>query len=285
MSDQVETISHASARGRVERDECLRILVVEDDDDLRASLVLALTPDASKVAEASNGAIAESMIFEGQADNYDLIVSDIRMPVRTGLELVATLRARGSHVPVILISGFAEARQVLDAGAPDRTLLVAKPFELDDLRTAVRNLDRLMPTQPPASAPTRRTVLLAEDNEALRELVAMALEEAGFDVRAAGDGEAMIELLQSAVLADPPPVALVMDIRMPRFSGLDVLRAARLSRWHLPVVLMTAFPDEETVRLAESLGAACTLEKPLDVDDLIQAIELATRLEDEGLSA
>jgi DNA-binding response OmpR family regulator len=59
---------------------------------------------------------------------------------------------------------------------------------------------------------------------------------------------------------------------MPGFSGLDVLSALRCLRSHVPVIIITAFGDEPTRRLALGLGALAVLEKPFDLDDLRTAV-------------
>ena len=252
----------------------MKVLVVEDDDEMRHALVLALSSDAA-VFEACNGAVAERMLLEHDGSPFDVLVTDIRMPGKSGLELLRSLRARGSSMPVILMSGFADAEAITEQTASQRALLFSKPFDVDDLRTAIVNIDAAMRV----TAPPRGHVLLAEDNDELRELVATALCEEGFTVRAAADGESVLELLERSAREEvAAPDAVVMDIRMPRYDGLDVLRAMRLSRWSVPVVLMTAFPDEQTLQRAAELGAACTLEKPLDIDDLVRAVTIVTSL-------
>lgn len=250
------------------------MLVVEDDDELRRTLVESLESDGSAVWEACNGVVAERILFDDGGRRFDVVVTDIRMPGRTGLDVLRNLRARGSTIPVILMSGFADAA-LAEQTASQRVLLFSKPFDIDDLRTAVLNIDAAMRV----GAQPHGQVLIAEDDKDLRDLVASALEEAGFAVRSAIDGQSMIELLESSAREEiAAPDALVMDIRMPRYDGLEVLRALRLSRWNVPVVLMTAFPDEQTLQLAAQLGAACTLAKPFAMDDLVRAVTIVTEL-------
>ena len=249
-----------------------KVLIVEDDDELRRVLVEALEGDGAEVWDACNGAVAERILFD-DGGRFDVVVTDIRMPGRTGLELLRDLRARGSTIPVILMSGFADGASIAGQTASQRALLFSKPFDVDDLRTAVMNIEAAVGALP------RGHVLLAEDDKELRELVASALHEGGFAVRTAADGQSMIELLESCARDEiSPPDALVMDIRMPRYDGLEVLRALRLSRWNVPVVLMTAFPDEQTLQLAAQLGAACTLAKPVAMDDVVRAVTIVTEL-------
>jgi len=253
----------------------VKVLVVEDDDDLRRTLVEALESDGSDVWDACNGVVAERILFDDGGRRFDVVVTDIRMPGRTGLDVLRNLRARGSTIPVILMSGFADGAELAEQTASQRVLLFSKPFDIDDLRTAVLNIDAAARM----GASPRGHVLIAEDDDELRQLVASALHEGGFAVRSAIDGQSMIELLESSARDGiAPPDALVMDIRMPRYDGLEVLRALRLSRWDVPVVLMTAFPDEQTLQLAAQLGAACTLAKPVAMDDLVRAVTIVTDL-------
>ena len=249
-----------------------RVLIVEDNDELRSVLVEALQGDGADVWDACNGAEAERILFDHEG-SFDVVVTDIRMPGRTGLDLLQGLRARGSTIPVILMSGFADGTTIAEQTASQRALLFSKPFDVDDLRTAILNIEAAVGALP------RGHVLLAEDNEELRELVALGLRDEGFAVRTAADGQSMFELLESCARREGAlPDALVMDIRMPRYDGLQVLRALRASSWNVPVVLMTAFPDEETLQLAAELGAACTLAKPVATDDVVRAVTIVTEL-------
>jgi len=252
-----------------------KVLVVEDDDELRRTLVEALESDGASVWGACNGVVAERILFDDGGHRFDVVVTDIRMPGRTGLDVLRSLRARGSTIPVILMSGFADGAALAEQTASPRVVLFSKPFDIDDLRTAVLNIDAVVG----GGGPPRGHVLVAEDDHELRQLVALALRDEGFAVRTATDGQSMIELLESSAREDtPPPDALVMDICMPHYDGLEVLRALRLSRWNVPVVLMTAFPDEQTLQLAAQLGAACTLAKPVEMDELVRAVTIVTEL-------
>jgi CheY-like chemotaxis protein len=83
-----------------------------------------------------------------------------------------------------------------------------------------------------------RYILVAEDENDLRELLRLALEGAGYSVRAAADGAAALELARS-----DPPRLLVTDLRMPVMDGLDLIHALRADPRlrGLPVVLFTAY--------------------------------------------
>lgn len=137
-----------------------------------------------------------------------------------------------------------------------------------------RHMQRLRGSAEPTDirlGPDRIRVLVAEDDPALREMLAEELSDAGYLVTTVENGR---DLLSYVKHADAPPQRLkpdlvVSDIRMPGLSGMDVLESLRDSDWATPVILVTAFGDPETHEEARRLGAAHVFNKPFDIDDLV----------------
>ncbi len=104
----------------------------------------ALRGDGYEVVETEHGGrmlveVAARLKSDPGGDSLDLIVSDIRMPICTGLQIVAALREAHWRTPVILMTAFgdeATRRQAESLAA----VLFEKPFDVDDLRTAAANL-------------------------------------------------------------------------------------------------------------------------------------------------
>lgn len=112
-------------------------------------------------------------------------------------------------------------------------------------------------------------VYLAEDDPDMRALLVEELSSLGCDVTEASDGDEMLRLLSGAcILPESRPDAIVMDVRMPYFTGLELLRAMREAGWDVPVVLVSGFGDPTLRQAAERLGAVTVLAKPFDTDDL-----------------
>jgi DNA-binding response OmpR family regulator len=110
-------------------------------------------------------------------------------------------------------------------------------------------------------------IVVAEDDPAMLRLLAEALELDGHSVEVATDGA---KLLVELVRARPQSEAIdlvVSDIRMPTCNGFQVLEAVRAAHHTFPVILMTAFGDDETRARAEQLGARL-FDKPFDLADL-----------------
>lgn len=120
----------------------VRVLVAEDDADMRALVASTLRIDGYDVDEALDGGDALMSItascIPGHED-YDLVLSDVRMPVMTGVELATRLKRMGYARPVLLMSAFADDQLHETAKKLGLGMLV-KPFDLDELRVAVMNV-------------------------------------------------------------------------------------------------------------------------------------------------
>lgn len=124
-----------------------RVLVAEDDRAMRALVCLALRRAGLEVIEATDGTAFSAHVDRLASDPVDLIVTDVRMPGPSGLEVLEHLRASDTTTPVIVMTAFADDRSRERAQALGAALL-DKPFELMDLRAlALQLLHLLAPTQ------------------------------------------------------------------------------------------------------------------------------------------
>jgi CheY-like chemotaxis protein len=124
------------------------------------------------------------------------------------------------------------------------------------------------------TVPTRpTTVLVADDDDDLRSLVAATLRNDGYTVVEVADGTEALDYLSRAL--DEPhlrPDIVLTDVRMPNLSGLGVLEALKQALVVLPIVVMTVLGDDSMRTVAKRLGAVGLLRKPFDMDDLRTAI-------------
>lgn len=123
-----------------------RVLVAEDDREMRRLVVEALRKDGHDIIEAADGGallarLAEAYDHDASLHDVDLIVSDVWMPMRNGLELVENLFAARWRIPCVLMTAFGDDRMRRRAEAVGATLL-EKPLSMDLLRVTVGRLAR-----------------------------------------------------------------------------------------------------------------------------------------------
>jgi two-component system, cell cycle sensor histidine kinase and response regulator CckA len=116
-----------------------RILVVEDEDSVRAFAVRALTSRGYTVLEANSGEVGLEAI-ENDADGFELILSDVVMPEMDGPTMLAELRKRGVKTKVIFMSGYAEDAFERNLENPDDFAFLQKPFSLKQLIEKVKDV-------------------------------------------------------------------------------------------------------------------------------------------------
>ena len=126
-----------------------------------------------------------------------------------------------------------------------------------------------LPLSGPAPAsPNRLTILLVDDDEAVREVTAGILADQGFDIIEAANGVAALEILREARAID----LLLVDFAMPGMNGADVARAARAERPGLPVLFVTGYADFAELK---TIGEEHVVQKPYRGDELLAKMTAA----------
>jgi two-component system response regulator (stage 0 sporulation protein F) len=120
-----------------------RVFVADDDDDLRALVVETLRSDGYTVVEARDGEELLALLSDTLADpgaRPDIVVADVRMPKLSGLGVLEQLQRARVRLPVLLMTGFAPESVSIVARRLGAVGVLEKPFDVDDLRTAVLNV-------------------------------------------------------------------------------------------------------------------------------------------------
>ena len=113
------------------------VLVVEDEEALRAMIRRLLQREGYVVLEADNGADAIRLMQESSGPAVELVLTDLRMPLMGGRELAAALARSQPGLPVVLMSGFTAQLRDLQLISPHLALL-SKPFRDHDLLATIR---------------------------------------------------------------------------------------------------------------------------------------------------
>ncbi len=115
---------------------------------------------------------------------------------------------------------------------------------------------------------TAPLVLIIDDERKLVRSLEFALKGAGIDARGAFDGESGLKLA-----AEIDPDAVLLDLRLPEVSGMEVLAALKAARPDLPVIMISAHGDTRAAVQCVKAGASDYLTKPFDLDELVHLIE------------
>ena len=128
----------------------------------------------------------------------------------------------------------------------------------------------------------RPGLLLVDDDERLRERLALALWDRGYEVRTARDANQALHVVDAW-----KPDRAVVDLRMPGMSGLELVRELRMKVTDLPIVVLTGYGSIATAVDAIRLGARGYVTKPASADDVLAAFDRAeaeplASVEEEG---
>lgn len=119
----------------------MRVLVAEDDREMNAVLVEALSADGHDVVSVDSGTDALAVLFDKARDRTpEVAVMDVRMPGLSGLQVLTAVRRGGMRVRVIIITAFGDEAVHQEAMALGAAGVLDKPFDVDDLRSVVMRL-------------------------------------------------------------------------------------------------------------------------------------------------
>ena len=240
------------------------ILVVEDDMHIATVLRTYLESDGYRVQVATDG---HEAIQAARTLLPFAITLDISLPKLDGWSVLNALKRdpATSGIPVIVISIVDNRDFGLVLGA---TEYLVKPIEHERLRAVLESLDG-------ARGAGEGSVLIVDDDPALRDLLSSLLAEDGWRVATAADGEAAL-----AAVEQEKPTAMVLDLMMPRVDGFEVLRALRTqpTTRDLPVIVVTAkdLTDEDRERLQQN-AQRVILKQAVPVDGLRNEIRALLR--------
>ena len=118
-------------------------------------------------------------------------------------------------------------------------------------------------------------VLVVDDEEALRFLLASELEAEAFEVQSAGDGDEAIDLVRNRGEQGDRFDVVLLDIKMPRVDGFEVLKYIKGNIPETKVIMLTAYADVKNAIESLRLGASDFVSKPYDLDDILTSINRA----------
>lgn len=187
----------------------------------------------------------------------------------------------GEDVPVIVLTAYDWSDVEDEAKDAGVTAFCSKPLFFSELRSCLHSVVCADEKKEKSSEEKKNfhagRILLAEDNELNQEIAAAILEDAGFSVEIAGNGQMAVDMLKTAGLGYYQLV--LMDVQMPVMDGYQAAKHIRalddkeLSA--IPIFAMTANAFEEDRQNAIKSGMDGHIAKPIDVDKLLETLSMA----------
>jgi CheY-like chemotaxis protein len=262
-----------------------RLLVIEDDDRERDSIVTLLAHDDIQIEAVGTGAGALAKLRER---TFDCCVVDLRLPDMTGFELLETLQGEPAlrDIPIVVFTG-KELTQEEEA----RLRTVAKSIVLKDVQSPERLFDetslflhRVVNDLPEdkrkllerlhgsTEALRGRRVLVVDDD--VRNIFALTtiLENQEMEVLSATNGRQAIELIKTT----PDLSVVLMDIMMPEMDGYETMREIRKDAKFrtLPILALTAKAMKGDREKCLEAGASDYIAKPVNTDQLLSLLRV-----------
>ena len=262
--------------------EDVRILFIDDSGEMRACFAgmldsLDLWGDVAADWEEALKLIQKA---DGEGRPYTIFFADRQLPHMDGLELAKKIRDTVAEAPVVMMMSSGEwntmEKEARRAGADS---FVAKPVFPSALINAIHACLGIADKPERESKNSRynfagKTILVAEDNDINREILAAVLEKTGVSIDFAENGKIAVSKFEG----DPDKYSLIMmDVQMPEMDGLEATRVIRASgsarAKEIPVIAMTANVFREDVEKCLEAGMNDHSGKPIEPEVLYRLIQ------------
>jgi len=233
----------------------LRVLVVDDDWDFAETIEDILTGWGHDVTVAHDGEQAVRLFNERA---FDLCFMDIKLPGANGVDCFLEIRRFRPRARVVLMTGYGVEDLLARAVAGGALAVLHKPVAVEDLLGAVEK------------AGVRGVVLVVDDDSDLADSLTEALQVAGYSTLVAPDGDRALEEVRSHAVD-----AMILDLRLPARSGLDVCRELKRAGLAVPTVIITGYAQEEAAALdiLRTLDVRGVMAKPVDLRALLRVVD------------
>ena len=256
----------------------VRVLVADDDSDTTISVSRMVQEIGMRSEWTLSGkeAVLRTKVAVEQGDEFGAYIIDWMMPDLNGIETVRRIRKLiGESKPIIILTAYDWADIEQEAREAGVTAFCSRPLFMSELRDVLLQPYRVKKEETPA-APYRfegKKVLLVEDNLLNQEIAQAILQDAGFTVDTADDGDVAVERLQDSKQGEFDLV--LMDIQMPKMDGYAATRQIRTlpsDVANVPIVAMTANAFEEDKQRAIRAGMNAHIAKPIEAGRLMETL-------------
>lgn len=239
-----------------------KILVVDDEQDIREIIKIALSDAGFQVLEAGDGKTAIEM---AKREKPDLITLDIIMPNIDGFQVAKTIKEdpETKNIPIIILSVLAQDKDKYIQGITD---YVSKPFNPDELVIKIKQTIEKM-----GITAQLKNILVVDDDPDVIDIISLSLKDRNFIITGSGNGQEALEKLKICT-----PDLIMTDIHMPKIDGFELIKHLKKEPKYtnIPIIVITGTHiSKEDQKRGLTLGAAKYITKPFTIDALVKEIE------------
>lgn len=236
--------------------EKIRVLIVDDDALFIDSLSDILKEKGYEVVAAESGQEA----FKKLEDiPFDVVLLDIKMPVMNGVEAFKGIKKINPRIPVIMVTAFSAEDLIKDALKEGAYGVLSKPLDINKIIAMIQTTKK-----------GGCLVMIVDDDPNTRETLKDILENKGFVVTLAKNGQEAIEIVK-----ERPEDVVFIDMKLPVLNGLETYLELKKINPKITAVLISGYREEmrDLIEVALRQDVYACLYKPLDPQKILQLIE------------
>lgn len=244
-----------------------RILVIDDEEIICNLLKDSLTDEGYQVETVTDSKEGLEKVLRGEP--FDVLITDIRMPKKDGMQILKEAKNRMPDMIVIIITGYPSLETIREASEYNAFDYITKPLDPDEVCDCVkrsleaRKLSRefKIPEKPPR-------ILVVDDMQSALFLAEGVLGDEGYHAEIAQNGQEALERFRQKHFD-----IVIADLHMPVMDGIELLNNIKKQDIKTLVIIMTARPSIESAIKAFRHGAYDYVTKPIDPDTIINTIQ------------
>jgi DNA-binding NtrC family response regulator len=236
-----------------------KVLVVDDDRRMVKTICDILRVKGHDAHPAYTG---EEAVHKAGEESFDCVLMDLKMPGIDGVEALRRIREVAPDLPVVLMSAYATGVQVEEASRHGAYAVLNKPIDVQSVLSFLALLRK------------EESILIVDDDPMFCRTLKDILQARGYRVETETDPECVLGHMEKNY-----ELLVVLDLKLGRADGVDVLKEIRAKYPTKPVVLVTGRHGESSTSIekATRIGAYTCLYKPLEIEKLVAIIEETSR--------
>ncbi len=244
-----------------------RILFVDDEPPVTDMAKQLLEPLGYEVTKRTSS-IEALELFKTRPEAFDIVITDMTMPKMTGDELSKEILAIRPDMPIILCTGFSERITKEKAKDYGISAFALKPLLVREMALTIHEVLDKGKKETPIEG---KRILVIDDEEQMRSMLRLMLEDEGFEVSEAPDGKVALWIYK-----EKPSDLIITDLLMPEKEGIETIMELKKNFPDVKVIAISGGGKgglKTYLDLARKSGADSALAKPFEKEELLKAVK------------